>query len=206
MDEHYGKDRDGDAVGNLRLSEYLDIAFRRRWWIGLTTLAVFVCATVVGRRLPNMYRAETVILVNAAQVPDKYVPTVNTGDIAGRLVTLRQQVLSPTRLKKLVESESLYPDPGGRTEDQVVHSVQKSIVVDLVNPAVGQLGSFRIAYISARQAEVARMANQLAQMFIEENLRARVDQTEDTAEFLEEQLQNTKKQLDEKDSQLSTIK
>jgi len=52
---------------------------------------------------------------------------------------------------------------------------------------------------------VARMANALALLFIDENVRARVDQTEDTAQFLEEQLQETKRQLDEKDSELRTI-
>jgi polysaccharide chain length determinant protein (PEP-CTERM system associated) len=43
-------------------------------------------------------------------------------------------------------------------------------------------------------------------MFIEENLAARVNQTEDTAQFLREQLQETKKELDAKDTELSAIK
>jgi uncharacterized protein involved in exopolysaccharide biosynthesis len=53
---------------------------------------------------------------------------------------------------------------------------------------------------------VAPIANQLAEMFIEENLRVRVDQTEGTARFLQDELQDIKGQLDAKDGQLRAIK
>ena len=199
--------RNSDLLSDLRLSDYVAIGRRRKWWIILSGLGLFICATVVARRLPPVYRAETVILVNSASVPDKYIPSINTGDIAGRLTTLEQQVLSPTRLKKLVEAEGLFPDPTGKkTEEQVVNRVQKSIIVEVVNPGGGKMGAFRIAYSSRERSEVARIANLLAEMFIEENLRARVDQTEDTAQFLQDQLQETKRQLDEKDGELRAIK
>jgi len=186
---------------------YAEIGRRRMWWIILPAVGVFVCTVVAVFRLPNIYRAETVILVDSQQVPDKYVPDITTGDIAGRLTTLQQQVLSPTRLKSLVESEGLYPDPSGKlTEKQVIRSVQKSITVELVNPAVGKLGSFRIAFSSRNRNSVAPITNHLAQMFIEENMNAREIVTQGTADFLEGQLAETKQQLDQKDEQLQAIK
>ncbi len=203
----YSETRPPDHYSEMNLRDCLEIARRRKSWIILASIGLFVTMTVFAYRLPDIYRAETVILVDSAQVPDKYVPTINTGDIGGRLTTLEQQVLSPTRLKKLVESEGLYPgNSGARSEQDVIRSVQKSIVIDVVNPGAGKMGAFRIAYSGRRRDEVARIANRLAQMFIEENLRARVDQTEDTAEFLHEQLDGTKRQLDEKDGQLRAIK
>jgi polysaccharide biosynthesis transport protein len=191
----------------MSFHDHLEIVRRRKSWIILASVGLFVAMTVFAYRLPDIYRAETVILVDSAQVPDKYVPTINTGDIGGRLTTLEQQVLSPTRLKKLVESEGLYPEnSGAHNEQDVIRSVQKSIMIDVVNPGAGKMGAFRIAYSGRKRDEVARIANRLAQMFIEENLRVRVDQTEDTAEFLHEQLDATKHQLDEKDTQLRAIK
>ncbi|MBZ5695430.1 MAG: hypothetical protein LAN36_08705 [Acidobacteriia bacterium] len=176
-------------------------------WIILATLGLSVCTVVATSRLPNIYRAETVILVDSQQVPDKYVPDVIPGDIAGRLTTVQQQVLSPTRLKTLVESEGLYPDPTGKlSEKQVITSTQKSIVVELINPGAGKLGSFRIQYSGQNRSIVAPIANRLAQMFIDENMSAREGQTADTAEFLESQLAETKKELDDKDAQLQAIK
>src|SRR5260370_29247565 len=124
----------------MKLGAYLEIVRRRRFWILLSGIGFFIVTAIFAKRLPDVYRAETVILVDSAQVPDKYVPTINTGDIAGRLTTLQQQVLSPTRLKKLVESEGFYPDAiRQRTEEQVIHAVQKSIIVEVVNPGAGKL-------------------------------------------------------------------
>lgn len=173
----------------------------------VSALGLLVACTVMANRMPNIFHAETVILVDSQQVPDKYVPAIVTADIAGRLTTLQQQVLSPTRLKKLVEAESLYPDPlGKRTEEDVIHAVQKSISVEVVNPGAGKLGAFKIGYSSRNPNEVAHIANRLAQMFVEENLKAREDVTLGTAQFLEDQLKETKRQLDDTDVQLRSIK
>ena len=197
----------GYELGELNLSDYLQIARRRRWWIILSVLAMFIASTVVAVRLRDVFRAETMILVDSSQVPYNYVAPVVTTDIAARLTTLQQQILSPTRLKKLVEAENLYPDPSGKkSEDDVIHAVQSSITVEVVNPGGGKMGAFRIAYSSKKRDEVARITNHLAQMFIEENLKAREQQTSGTAQFLEDQMAETKHKLDETDAQLRAIK
>ena len=78
-------------LGELTLSDYLQIARRRRWFIVLSSIGLLIGAGVTAYRLPNVYKAETTILVDSQQVPDKYVPAIVTGDIAGRLSTLQQQ-------------------------------------------------------------------------------------------------------------------
>jgi polysaccharide biosynthesis transport protein len=196
-----------DVFGDLKLSDYLQIVRRRRLWILLSTVAVLTASTVVAARLRNVYRAETTILVDSSQVPYNYVAPVVSTDISARLSTLQQQVLSPTRLARLVEAEGLYPDPNGqRTEDDVIRSVQKAITFEVVNPGGGKMGAFRLAYSSDKRDEVAQVANRLASMFIEENLKAREEQTSGTAQFLEDQMAETKRELDTTDAQLQTIK
>lgn len=191
--------------GELKLRDYWEIARRRHWYIILTCLAFATIATVIAYRLQNIYRAETVILVDASQVPYNYVAPVVTTDITARLTTLQQQILSPTRLKKLVEAEGLYPDPNGKkSEDDVIHAVQTSITVDVINPG-GKMGAFKIAYSSKNRDEVARVANHLAQMFTEENLKAREEQTSETAQFMQDQMADTKRKLDQTEAQLRGI-
>lgn len=195
------------SAEGLQLRMYWEIAVRRKSWILLSVIGLFVFAAVFASRLPNIYRAETVIQVDSAQVTTPIVTPINNGDIAGRLATLQQQVLSPSRLKKLVEAEGLYPEKSGKkTEDQVIHSVQKAIVVDVGAPGAGKLSTFRIAYSSPRRTEVARIANHLAQMFIDENVAARITSAEDTTKFLQDQMDDTKHQLDQKDADLGAIK
>jgi len=198
---------DSYSLGDLKLSDYLEIARRRKWWTILSVIAMFVVSVVVARRMRDTYKAETTILVDSSQVPQSYVAPVVTADVAARLSTLQQQVLSPTRLKKLVEAEALYPDPTGKqTEDDVIRRVQNSITVEVVNPGGGKMGAFRIAYSSKNRDEVARITNHLAQLFIEENLKAREEQTSGTAQFLDDQMNQTKRALDETDAQLRAIK
>jgi polysaccharide biosynthesis transport protein len=196
-----------NTFSDLGLGDYLDIAWRRKWWLILSALAMLIASTVVALRLRNVFRAETTILVDSSQVPNNYVAPVVTTDISARLTTLQQQVLSPTRLKKLVEVEGLYPDASRkRTEDDVIQAVQKAITVQIVNPGGGKMGAFLIAYSSNTRDEVARVTNHIAQMFIEENLKAREEQTSGTAQFLEEQMAETKQELDETETQLRAIK
>ena len=116
-------------------------------------------------------------------------------------------MLSPTRLKKLVENEgALSWERWQETEEAVIRGVSKGITVAATDPGGGKLSAFKITYSSRNRAEVAQIANHLAQMFIGENEKVRVDMTQDTAQFLEDQLKDKKRQLDETDAQLRSIK
>jgi succinoglycan biosynthesis transport protein ExoP len=77
----------GDAGTNVQIR---DLARRRKWWIILLTLGISVCIAVVAIRLPSIYRAETVILVDPQKVADGVVPTSVSGTVADRLATIRQ--------------------------------------------------------------------------------------------------------------------
>lgn len=192
---------------NASLRTYLDILRRRKIWILAATIGLFIFAAVLANRLPDIYRAGTTVLVDPQQVPDKIVPMTVGANIADRLTTLQEQVLSPTRLKTLVENQHLYPDPSGnKSEEEVIKSVQKSISVELANPGGAKMAAFSITYSSRDRLLVAPMANQIAQMFINYNQNARIVQTEQTRDFIQGQLEDTKRQLDEKESQLRAIK
>jgi len=197
----------GGFMDGQTLSGYLEIVRRRKLLILQCVVGIGLASTVFVWRMPDMYKAQTVILVDPQQVPDKYVPATVTANIADRLTTLEQQVLSPTRLKKLVEAQHLYPDPTGKaTEEDVIKGVQKSITVDVENPGGAKMGAFKIAFTSRKRELVAPMANEIAQMFIQENQNARVEQTIGTRNFIQTQLEETKRQLDEKGNQLQAIK
>ena len=193
----------------LPIQEYLRIARRRKWWIILTTLAMFVATVVVVMRLPNIYRSETVILVDPRKVPDSFVPSTVTLSVTDRLSTIRQQVMSPTRLKRIIDSMGLYSElRGKRTEQEIIGIMQSATtIVVLPNPRPGdRLSAFQVAFSGRNPVKVAEVANELAGLFIEENLKVREQQAYGTAEFLDTELQVTRKQLEEKEAELRTIK
>jgi succinoglycan biosynthesis transport protein ExoP len=197
----------GQFFGDMQLRDYLQILQRRKWWIIFATIGIFSATLVVAMRMPNIYESETLILVDPQKVPDNYVPTTNSSSIYDRLSTIRQQVMSPTRLKRIIESLGLYRELRGRLGDQeIVSMMQKATSIDVVTPGGQQVGAFRIAFHGRNPTEVAKVATELAGMFIEENLKVREQQSHGTAEFLDSELQDTKRKLEQVEDQLTAMK
>jgi polysaccharide biosynthesis transport protein len=193
--------------GAIQVRRYLDVAKRRMRAIILPAIGVFLATVVVAMRLPNIYRAETVIMVDPQQVPNIYIPSTVTSSISDRLSTIQQQVLSPSRLQKLIDSTDLYSDlKGRRSNEDLVRSLQSSISVELVSAGGSRMSTFRIAFFGRKPNQVAQVANQLAAMFIDENLKVREQQSAGTAEFLDHELQDTKQQLERKEAEVQAVK
>ena len=102
--------RGSNSLAELGLGDYVEIARRRKWWIILTATAFTVTTIVAVLRLPNVYHSETTILVDPQQVPSSYVTSTVSTSVMDRLSTIRQEILSPTRLKLLVDRLDLDHD------------------------------------------------------------------------------------------------
>ncbi len=68
------------------------------------------------------------------------------------------------------------------------------------------LQAFRISYSGIEPRLVAQVTNQLASLFIDENLKAREQQATGTTEFLQNQLQETRKALEAQEAKLGAFK
>lgn len=192
-----------DGAGIEEVRRYLNVMRRRKAIVILVTIGFFCCAAVIARRMPNVYRSQTVILVDAQQVPSSYVQSTVSTSLQDRLSTIQQQVMSPTRLKSMIEKNGLFPELRSKIgEDMLILKIQKSTSVDVA----GHFSSFRIAYTGDNPKEVSEIANELADTFITENTEARQAQFSGTAEFLDNELQETKTQLEAKEQQLQAIK
>ena len=197
----------GSFFETLDLRDYLGIAQRRALAMLLPAVAVIIIVAVIAERLPNVYRCQTVVLVDPQKVPDSYVPSTITGTISDRLSTIQEQVTSPTRLKHLIDSMGLYPDLRAQMGlQQVIHLMQSSISVELVDAGGRSLTGFRIAFKGRNPVETAQVTNQIAAMFTEENLKAREQATYGTSDFLQDELQKTSKQLQDKEEELRAIR
>lgn len=194
-------------LDEFELQTYLRIIKRRKWWVALTTVFVFAAASVVIARLPNFYKAETTILVDPQKVPDSLVPSTASVTVADRLSTVRQEVMSPTRLKLLIERTGLYADERAKgREDEVILKMQKSILLEVLDSGGSRLSAFKISYTGRTAQEAAAVPNQLAAMVMAEKLKAEASQSSGTAEFLDTELQETKKQLELKEAEMGRIK
>jgi polysaccharide biosynthesis transport protein len=193
----------------LSPAHYLRLVAHRKWLVLGVALAVSVGTFVYSHYMPNVYTSETVILVDPQKVPDAYVKSTVTGDVRNRLSTLSQQILSATRLQRIIETLNLYPEDRKKLarEDVITH-MRSDISVQVVSEfgASQDFQAFRIAYFGKDARLVAQVTNELASLFIEENLKAREQQATGTTEFLGNQLQETRKDLEQQEAKLKEYK
>lgn len=196
-----------ELFGGINLREYLQIAQRRKWWIIIPTVLLFLTALVVALTLPNIYRAETLILVEPAKIATNVIGPSYNPSLIDRLGSIQQQVMSQTILKRLIDTTGVYPELKGKLSDfEITEKIKKAITVDVVQPPGMRFNAFRIAFQGRSPVIVANVANQLAAMFIEENLKTREQQFYGTTEFLDAELARTRKEIEDKESTLRALK
>ncbi len=171
-------------------------------------LAISLAAYVVIRRLPAIYKAEALILVDSQKIPEKYVSsTVNT-DVQDRITSISQQILSSNQLMKIIDDFGLYrKQRQTHYPEEILDMMRRDISIGYERIWTGgRPGAFRIGYQGPDQMVVAQVANRIANLYIEENQKTREVQAEGTSEFIESQLRAAKKKLDELEAALSAFK
>src|SRR4030043_2190704 len=193
----------------FNLQDYLAIGLRRKWYIIIPLVVCALGSFGVYKYLPKVYKATTLILVQPQTVPESYVRSTITDSVANRLNTISQEILSRTRLEKVIQEFNLYADLRKKAPMEVV--VEKMAKAVQVNIAKGiQTGSrgeraknaFTVSYEGEEPRNVMMVTNKLASLFIEENLKVRELQAEGTSNFLIKELGGTEEQLAKKEEEI----
>ncbi len=180
---------------------------RRRWQF----LVPFFCgwALVWGASwlIPSTYRSGTLILVEQPSVPEKYVVSNIDSDIQHQLDSITQQILSRTRLIRIIDSLGLYAQERKHASpDDLVEKMSKDIDIELSRGDDRKLSAFNIYYAS-RDPKMAQAATaELANLFITENLVQRQERSENTTKFLEDQLDQARAKLAAQEAKLRVFK
>lgn len=182
--------------------EILKLLWRRKWLLIAPLFIAVLCTLFVSLRLPKKYLSETLILVIPQRVPESYVRSTVTTRIEDRLSSLREQILSRSRLERVVTDFNLYPvlRQTAPMED-VIDAMRHNIDV-----SVARGDAFRISFTSGDPRIAQRVTERLASMFIEENLRDREVQAEGTNQFLDSQLEDARRRLIEHEKKLEEYK
>jgi polysaccharide chain length determinant protein (PEP-CTERM system associated) len=181
--------------------------WKRKITIALLWVIVSVAAYVVIKRIPAMYRAEALILVDSQKIPDKYVASTVVSDVQDRLANISQQILSAGRLEKIIEDFDLYHEERKtHFKEDILAMMRRDIDPNPERTWNGRTASFRISYQGPDAKVVAQVANKIAGLFVEENLKTRETQAEGTSEFIESQLKEAKQKLDDLEAAVSRYK
>jgi succinoglycan biosynthesis transport protein ExoP len=203
------KMEDNFESSSIRWQDYWAMAVRRRWWVMAPLFIFGFVAFGVAHFWPEKYRSEALILVEQQKVPELYVTPNVVTDLQDRLQSMTQQILSRTRLQKLIEQFNLYPDSQPHTNiDEVVDKMRTDIRIELVEAPRRQdeLTAFRISFLYSSARVAQQITNELTSLFIDENLQSRGQQSVGTTSFLENQLEQARQDLAQQEQHLREYK
>jgi succinoglycan biosynthesis transport protein ExoP len=194
----------------LTLHDYWEIAVRNKWLIvGAVVVSLGIAGTLC-LVLPKSYRSSTLIMVEEQKIPADYVKGIVVGSIESRLTLIQQQVMSRTLLSQVIKDFTLYKDEVQREDiESAIEKIRKSVRVETVG-AMGGRGSsveaFSISFANENPMTAMKVTAKLASLFIEQNLRAREQLTQGTAEFLQQELQRGQVALETQEQAISEFK
>lgn len=198
-------DKDPVLVIQRYFNDFLDLAVRRKWLIlGFVILGLAIGVTITWLKV-DLYRSETVILIEQQKIPEKYVPSVVGGSTAERVSTMTQLVLSRTNLQKIIEEFLLYPKAiKAEGYEVVIEGLRKNIQIQ--TKGGGEVEAFTISFAHSDPLMAMRVTAKLASQYIDENIKIREQFIEGAMEFLDQELVMAKEALDEKEKALSEYK
>lgn len=197
----------------LTLADYIAILRRRAWLIIGSFFGMLVLGVAVTLLLPSIYRATGSILIESQQIPTDLVQATVTSYADERIEVIKQRVMTRDNLLRIIRKYNLFADAGPTfTPSDQIDEMRKTISVDLVNANLrsDRKGAGTIAFslsFEHKKPEVAQaVANDLVTLFLEENVKQRTQRATQTTEFLTQEADKLKKDLDALESQIATYK
>src|SRR5579863_5800419 len=202
----------------LTMQDYAAMVRRRAKVILIPTLLAPLTGFAVSHIFPPRYTSSSIVLYEEQKVPDKMVMPVVSQDLTARVTTLQQQVLSQSRLQPVVDR--LFPGKNAEESGQIVDQIRQNLKIEPVmtdlsaigtpgkSPKPGQssLPGFSVSYTSSNPRQAQQICNELATLFVDENLKSVQAAATGTSNVLMRGLDERKHNLDELDAKLAAFK
>jgi polysaccharide chain length determinant protein (PEP-CTERM system associated) len=175
-----------------------------------------VAALVAAFVWPRTYRSTSTILIEEQEIPRDFVITTVTGFADQRLQVINQRIMSTTKLLEIISRFNLYADLRRKmTTEEVVEKMRRdirfaTISADVVSQRSATPSSvtiaFTVSYDGKNPQIVQQVANVLASLYLEENLRTREQKTAGASRFLEEEARVLQRNLADVDAKIAAFK
>jgi polysaccharide chain length determinant protein (PEP-CTERM system associated) len=190
----------------LTMQDYAGILKRRFWLILTSTILLLGIGLGISYILPPQYVSQTLVLIEQQKVPEDYVKPVVDEDLGARLASMKEQILSRSRIEPIIERFNLYA--GNKTTmDDRVDMTRKAIGINPIPSGQSSRGmpGFFITFKAQDAHTAQQVCGEITSLFVSANLNAREESAEGTTDFLKQQLADSKRNLDEQDAKLAAF-
>lgn len=177
--------------------------------------AILTIGVIFAYSLPDIYQSQGYILIEEPQIPSEILRSTITGVVAQQLASLNEKILTIPNIIRLIEEFDLYPRERIDTPvELLVEKARAAIAVEIQSrasvsssglPAQRVVG-FTVAFEDENPETAKRVADELVQLYLEENLKTRSAQTRDTAAFLAEEVKKLEAEIGELEAKLAKFK
>ncbi len=190
----------------LTAEDYVSILKRRGWIILVPAILLTLIAFGVSFFITPQFTSQTLVLIDQQKVPDNYVKPVIASDLDSRLASMKEQMLSRSRIQPIIDRYNL--GGKGMSMDDRIDTVRKDIVIKPIHSEISRSGGLPgfFIFFTANDAHTAQLVcGEITSLFTSENLKAREAAAQGTTEFLKGQLADAKKNLDDQDAKLAAF-
>ncbi|MBL8225051.1 MAG: hypothetical protein JNM50_06955 [Chromatiales bacterium] len=198
-------------------ADYLDALKRRRKPAILLATGILVAGLLGIFLWPNAYTSSAVILIEDPEVPPGLVPTTVTTFAARQVQYINQRVMTRTNLANIIEKFDLFPDERKYLPTLLlVPDVEQDMKIDIIDVQQGQQQrgpqqvnttiAFRLAFEHESPGTARQVANELVSLYLAENVRARTEQTAQTSQFMQEEVDRLDAEVKGLEAQIAAIK
>ncbi len=204
----------------ISIAPYLDIIYRHRLMAVCVFALGFGTSLCLMLMLHNVYRSTAVMVIEPPQVSPDYVDMDNPPargqnvNVADQLEALEHRAFSQARLEELIRKFGLYNVRPGQPLDTAVRYMVKHI--DLVVPQDAIVyeskrsqqdapSILKISFEYSNPKIAQRVTEQLANNYIDEGYRERIQRAEDATRFLAAQSARANAELAAKGKQVQDL-
>jgi polysaccharide chain length determinant protein (PEP-CTERM system associated) len=183
--------------------EYIRIGWKRKWLIILPAIAIAAAVSWVVLQLPDLYESSTLIVVKPSTLPNSVVPTITEDSLTRQINSIAQVVTSRSSLEPLIEKYDLYKAERQRGEpmELLVDYMRTSIKVEVNTSRNDITNGFNINYRGRNAKTTQAVTAELASKYIDVQTQNTINSTSSAKQFIDQQVNQTKEELDNVDRQ-----
>lgn len=198
------------------IQDYLAMLSRRKVPMLVTMVVVLLIGIVIALVWPPTYRSEATILIKEQEVPSELVRSTVTSYAAQRIQMISARVMTRNNLKEIIDKYNLYEkDLKRKTTEEVIENMREDIGLemknaDVVDPRTGRpvtaTIAFALSYEGDNPSSTQKVAGELTNLYLEENLKTRKEKASETYIFLTEEAEKWMRKIGELEAKLASFK
>lgn len=195
----------------MSVNDYIGIIKHRAVLVIVCITVILGLSVLVAMSIPPVYESSGTILVESQQISPDLVAANNNTFADERIEVIRQRVMTREHLEAIIDKYNLFSSEIRRLSvTEKIDEMRNAITVSLVSAAVKGRGEVTIAFrvgFEHKQPEVAtQVANELVTLFLDENIKQRTERASETTEFLTQEADKLRVELEVLENRLADFK